>query len=700
MITYKKNIGISIAFFICILGIVLLLGKASVNQSSTLEQMLSVKDRNDINHYRQLFNIEAEPVIIAIQGPSAITADRITGIEKALQSINDVANTLSSVSMQRFGFNNKQLLSLQDHTELILVMVKPGTQQLETVKQLAAGIRQAVDSLLTANESALIAGQPQIRVASWDITEQDLKTMLPLLLVLTVIITLLFFHSYAALALSLLLTSLTTLLCLGLHLLVRAEINMLLVLAVPVIWAVSTLDVFHIYNRTAIRARKNHSAPATAASRELFVPCLLTTLTTAGCFLTLTVLDTSPLIIMFGLWCAAGAVIAFILTFTLGKKLLTLVSFKKLSARWPGALCLNIVMFSQKHALSILLFWSALVLLSLLYVSQLQVSTSYPQVFTENMNIATEIKQLSNLTDSDLNAVDIIIEPGDSHGESISNITNAVILMRNYLRTIDETRLILPLDLLNQDDMEKIFMQWQADGGVNKTAAGGDVSGLSYWFNEKSHAVRLQVYLARSSHRRKQEIFNWIRHFDETMLSHHKITLAGSGYYYHLTEHRGLNSLVLSSVLSLLILALTMYWITGNGAQVLVALSGSVVPAIILTGGMAVFNIPWSIAMLPLPAVLLGLMNDDTIHIIWSARQSRRFSDHQFRRNALNAGAALLATSLVLSSAVAILILSGIQTNQYLGILIPVGLLLAYFCNLSLIPALSSLLRKSPRLTG
>jgi predicted RND superfamily exporter protein len=98
----------------------------------------------------------------------------------------------------------------------------------------------------------------------------------------------------------------------------RAEINALLVLVVPVIWTIATLDAFHLYSRTVIHARRNCPNPAKSASRALFLPCLLTTVTTAGCFLTLTLLDTSPLTISFGIWSTAGAV----LTFTVGTKLL------------------------------------------------------------------------------------------------------------------------------------------------------------------------------------------------------------------------------------------------------------------------------------------------------------------------------------------------------------------------------------------
>ena len=704
MFQNKLNIGITFVFLMCIGSVAVLLKNVSVKQSSTLEQMLPVKYRTQINHYRQIFNIESEPVIIAIQSPVAVTADRISEIEIALRSVNNVSNTLSSVSIKHSGFSNKQLLSLQNNTELILLMIKPGAQQLETSKKLSDRIRQTVNSHLKTDESLLIAGQPQIRAASWNITSQDLKIILPLLVVITIVISLLFFNSYTALALSLLLTSLTTVICLGLHLLIRTDIDILLVLAIPVIWAISTLDAFHLYNRTAIKVQENNLNPAKAAGKELFIPCLLTTVTTAGCFLTLTVQDTSPLIITFGLWCAAGAVIAFILTFTLGEqllgeKLLSLDAIKKSSALWPGEISFKFVKLAQKHYLLTLIFWGALALLSLFYVSQLRVSMSYPQIFTSSKNIAQEIEQLRDLTGSDLNAVDIIVEASDSDGKTVSNIANAILLTSNYLNTIDETRLVLPIDLLNQSDMKKVFKQWQSDGSVHKNTASYDASSLRNWFNEETYTARLQLYMAQTSYERKQEIFNWIVHFDETMLSHHNIILSGSGYFYNLTEKQGLKSLVSSSVLSLIILVCTLFWITGNRTRVLIALSGSIIPALIVTGFMAKFNIPWSIAMLPLPAVLLGLMNDDTIHIIWSSRKSRQFDKLHFRRNALKAGAALLATTLVLSCAVATLTLSGIQTNQYLGVLIPLGLLLAYLCNLSLIPALNSLLHKSAQST-
>ncbi len=275
--------------------------------------------------------------------------------------------------------------------------------------------------------------------------------MLPLLVALTIVLTLLFFNSYTALALSLLLASLTTAICLIGHSLLRAELNMLIILVIPVIWAIATLDAFHLYSRSAIKSAQNDSTPVESASRELFIPCLLTTITTAACFLTLTLLDTSPLIATLGIWGAVGAVTAFVLTFTVGVKLLSMHSFYRPSALWPGNLSVHIVMLAQQHSKLVIVFWLACLGVSIVFIPRLLISTSFPQVFTSDQPIASEIKQLQLLTGTDLNALDIIIEARDAHGTSIQSLASIALLTSNYLHTIEETRAVLPLDLIDND---------------------------------------------------------------------------------------------------------------------------------------------------------------------------------------------------------------------------------------------------------
>lgn len=695
----RIHISIVVLILLCLASTLILLEKISVKQSSTLEQMLSAEDIVQINQYRALFDSESEPVLIAIVSPEKSlppsAGSAIAQIEKELLSIAAVSNVLSTSSMSEVGLSREQLPLVDEFTELILLMISPGAQELAAANSLSQEIEDTVKALLQPEESVFIAGMPQVRAASWRIGNQDLKMILPLLVAITLVVALLFFNSLTALALSLLLTSLTTCICLALQLLFKAEVNALIVFVVPVIWAIATLDAFHLYSRTAIKTKQKHPHPAKAASKELFIPCLLTTLTTAGCFMTLTALDTSPLIVSFGIWGTAGTVLAFILTFTIGEKLLSMYEISDVFPRWPGMFAFKMVTLSQRYAVPTIVIWLGLTLFAIASLSQISIATSFPQVFSPDRTIAVEIDRLKQLTGSDLNGIDVIIEADSAHGENDERLASAALLTNNYLNTIVETGLVLPIGVLDAGTLEKMYTQWQAeDTGLNSSNT-ALIDKLGSWINNESHAVRLQAFLAETSYARKQEIVSWLEHFDETMLRHHRITLSGSGYYYYLTEKRGLSSLLWSSTFSLLTIVLAMIWLTRKSIQVAIAMAGCIIPGIIVAGAMGAFNIPWSIAMLPMPALLLGLMNDDIIHMKWSSGKNKRSSSSFYRRNAVVAGPALLATTVVLSGAYATLCLSGIQTNQYLGYLIPLGLILAFFCNLTLIPALNSCLRKS-----
>jgi hypothetical protein len=101
---------------------------------------------------------------------------------------------------------------------------------------------------------------------------------------------------------------------------------------------------------------------------------------------------------------------------------------------------------------------------------------------------------------------------------------------------------------------------------------------------------------------------------------------------------------------------------------------------------MGALGVPWSLAVLPLPAVLLGLAVDDTLHLLWPLRAGRR----RLVRGALRAGPPALATTAVLAGSVATLAFSGLAPNRELGLLLAAGLVLALACDLSLVPALAT----------
>ncbi|NND68496.1 MAG: hypothetical protein HKN19_12990, partial [Halioglobus sp.] len=239
-----------------LLGTRLLLDAFAVDQSSTLEQMLTSADVAAINDLREVFNIESEPVLLALESPAGFAAARLSAVELVLAEVPGVATTLSSASVARLGFSDTEIFRLQGGAELLLLFLAPGSQQLDAARALTRNIELAAHGALQRGEQVVIAGMPQVRAASWQITAADAQLMVPLLVLITVVVAFAFFRSWAALGLSLLLTSLTTFACLLLQYLWQAEIKALVVFIVPVIWAIATLDAFHLYARTALEQRR------------------------------------------------------------------------------------------------------------------------------------------------------------------------------------------------------------------------------------------------------------------------------------------------------------------------------------------------------------------------------------------------------------------------------------------------------------
>lgn len=688
------NVRINLA----VLAIVLLavavtastLQRATIDEGPTLTQMLGEHERQQLARFRARFPTAAEHIIVAIPRSGPVTPNALAELDKALAGIVGIDQVLSAFTDNSALLPQIRSLVATGEADLMLLMLAPGSHDLATAKRIVVAIEATLAAVLGDANKALVVGLPQIRVASWEVSRADATKVLPVLVVLTVGIALLFFKSAVALGLALLLTSLTTMCCLLLYVAVFGVLPALLIIVVPVVWAIATLDAFHLYSRTAYYARRGYGSPARAAAASLFGPCLLTTLTTAACFLSLAWFENSPLIFRFGVLSCIGTLIAFALTFTLGRKILSLYEIASDGPRWARAIPFCAVRAAQRKPVATALIWLLLALTAVAGWPRLQVESAFPDVFSRAVPLGQHTARLASITGTDLNPIELIVVPVDSHGQAPGQLAAAVQLTHNYLQTLAETRLVLPLGLVSPERISEFTL----DKSSQEYLAGPDgfeESFIRHWVSGDRRLVRLQAYLAPADFARKQELFGWIAHFDDTMLDHHRVYLSGPGYFYPATEERGLQSLFWSSALSVLFLSAAMVWLARERHTAMAALSGCTVPAVVVVGVMGWCGLPWSIALLPMPALLLGLMNDDAIHMAWGVGRERPKS---LQKNAVAAGPALMATTAVLAAAVGALNFSGIQTNQYLGVLVPLGLVLALLCNLTLLPAISSLWRK------
>jgi predicted RND superfamily exporter protein len=681
----RQSVTISILLLLILLplaGIALCLNSASVNQSPTLNQMLTAADLELLQAQSRRFPGASELVIVAVP---AGEQENLVRLEASLEVLDGVAFAFSSRGSPSLPLRGLEAFSGDATAELIVLGVEAQALTLDA----ARALNQSIEARLSeAQIEGVVVGLPRIRHASWQVARDDARIVLPVLVALTVAVTLGFFGSLVAVGLSLALTCLTTLTCLLLQLLLYDSLPALIVIVVPVIWAIATLDAFHLYSRSVQCARDPD--PAGAAARAIFGPCLFTSLTTAVCLASLAWFETSPMIASFGLLTAVGTLIAFALTFTVGVAIVRRLGDMPDEPRWPAAVARSLASGAERYAGAVILIWGVVLLLALPGWQRIGVSSAYPAVFSAHLPIAADMRRLAQMTGSDLNPIEIVIEPVTAQGREPDALAHAALLVHNYLTTIDETRLTLPLGLLDTEELEAMAASYRA-GETDLPEDEAHAALIDQWVATDREAVRVHAFLAPTGFLRKREILEWLAKVDRTMLGNHRLSLSGPGYLYHLTEERGVRSLVRSSVVSLLCVLAVLWYVGGSLRSGLGPMAGATLPAAILGGFMGWVGIPWSIALLPLPALLLGLMNDDAIHMGWGLRSGRQGT---LEANAQRAGPALIATTTLLAGAVGSLCLSGIATNQFLGLLVPLGLVLALLCNLTLLPALNSWLRR------
>jgi len=123
----------------------------------------------------------------------------------------------------------------------------------------------------------------------------------------------------------------------------------------------------------------------------------------------------------------------------------------------------------------------------------------------------------------------------------------------------------------------------------------------------------------------------------------------------------------------------------------LLAMIPNVVPCLVVYGGLALAGRPVSVATAMISSVLLGLIVDDTIHLLHRFRQARERGlarPAAVERALDHAGRPVVVTSLVLAGGFACSLLGRLETSREFGLLAAVTILVALVADLVLLPAL------------
>ena len=123
--------------------------------------------------------------------------------------------------------------------------------------------------------------------------------------------------------------------------------------------------------------------------------------------------------------------------------------------------------------------------------------------------------------------------------------------------------------------------------------------------------------------------------------------------------------------------------------RVLLAIPANIIPVVLTLGLMGLTGIPLDVATATIATVILGLVVDDTVHILRPAngRGLQASLMHAVDRS----GGTLLLTSLILAAGFLVLWFAQIRSIAWFGALTSFAMLVAIATDLLLLPALARL---------
>jgi predicted RND superfamily exporter protein len=172
-------------------------------------------------------------------------------------------------------------------------------------------------------------------------------------------------------------------------------------------------------------------------------------------------------------------------------------------------------------------------------------------------------------------------------------------------------------------------------------------------------------------------------------------TLEASGYLplYVRMMQQVVHAQIVSFLAALVIITAMIGVLFRSARAALLSLGPNLLPIALTLGLMGAVGLPLDAATVTIAAVALGLIVDDTVHLLH--RYLRHASGASLRRpgvlicrSASAAGAPLIATTLVLAGSFAVLLLAPIKSVAWFGLLIGTATLLALAADLLVTPAL------------
>ena len=586
-------------------------------------------------------SIVFDPVDMFLLGPEGTSLDE-TVIEDLKKSFfNNPAD-----------FRNV-LMSPDIETLAILIILQQDLEQLHP--QIINEVEQGMDQL---GLPCHLAGTSYFSDTLSKALTRDLSIVITVLVIVTLLVMQWFLRSPVVVACVITGIAISLLYTLALTSLLHIKFNLLTLILYPLIFCISITTSIHFFSR-----REAGNWNAEYAYKKIFRPTIITMITTViGC----SAFAFAPQTIVreMGLVFPAAIVISY----------LVVLIFVPSACQWlanssslqPLPVTRSLKPASMKNKLVSLLL-ASMTIIAVWQLPRLRTEPDAIYFFSPSSELIQSYKYIENKL-TGLMVVDMVIKTKDGSSISTKDKTQQIKLFLNSAGKLPGlTTVVSPLDWLNSYMEDAVMPDFK-----------------QAYINENRLSMRLSFRFRNISDVSYSDNINKLKQLWEKS-DHPELIMHITGLLPLILDAQDalLKTQRVVFPVILIMMTLVLFFIIPSLKVLVAATVANILPLIIMAGAMALFDIPVNSFNLFVLSVMLGVIVDDTIHLLyaWNATGSIERAMHEVKP-------ALWFTTVTIVLAFASLLFSSLRPVLQFGLLSVIAVIIAYLCDVFLLPLL------------
>lgn len=682
--------------------------------------LYSVKNLNAWNDLSDSFkNFKQVETVIAIKDLQKLVKnvdeerfDLEPFIKDSLKSQEEI-NLLEKQLFEQYPFYDNFLFNKKTRTVRTAIYLR---KEIVNTPERKDFIMNVLESKIAAFEKntgldVRVSGMPYIRTLNSQNIIDEIQLFILGALLVTSLIFFLFFRSFRATFISLIVVLFGVMWTFGILGLLKYEITVLTALIPPLIIVIGIPNCIFLINKYQHEV-KSHGNKVKSLQRVITKvgnATLMTNVTTASGFATF-ILTQSKLLKEFGVVASLSILAIFILCLLIIPIIYTFLPYPKdrhlehLNKRWIGGFVNWMEKMVKHRRITIYISSLSLIILSIIGIYQIKISGSLIEDMPKGKAFFKDIR----FFETEFNGImplEIVIDTKRKKG---------VMKLSTLKRMNELEELIIETPELSQPisvvGLVKYSKQAYYNGNPKYYQLPTSQENsfiLSYAKNSNSDVDLLKNFVdstgqyARITSFMKDISTDKMKRIEENLLSkidklfpkeQYEVSLTGKPLVFQKGTKYLVNNLIISLSLAIILISLFMAYMFRSVKMILVSLVPNLLPLLITAGLMGYLGVPIKPSTILVFSIAFGISVDDTIHFLAKYRQELQANNWKIRRSVYGAlretGVSMFYTSIVLFFGFSVFTISSFGGTVALGALVSATLLFAMLSNLLLLPSL------------